>query len=123
MLPLKLLKLHIIYARLELKKLSFYGYVLVDIQLVAFLLSLLSNVGELYIDEKAQKMSHGFRSEYILYDKKSYHFTDIWVTNFDESISFLLSSKFFDLFEITLLLFYLSFSSKHVFLIKSAILA
>ena len=123
MLPLKLLKLHIIYARLELKKLSFYGYVLVDIQLVAFLLSLLSNVGELYIDEKAQKMSHGFRSEYILYDKKSYHFTDIWVTNFDESISFLLSSKFFDLFEITLLLFYLSFSSKYVFLIKSAILA
>ena len=123
MLPLKLLKLHIIYARLELKKLSFYGYVLVDIQLVAFLLSLLSNVGELYIDEKAQKMSHGFRSEYILYDKKSYHFTDIWVTNFDESISFLLSSKFFDLFEISLLLFYLSFSSKHVFLIKSAILA
>ena len=123
MLPLKLLKLHIIHARLEFKKLSFYGYVLVDIQLVTFLLSLLSNVGELYIDEKAQKMSHGFRSEYILYDKKSYHFTDIWVTNFDESISFLLSSKFFDLFEITLLLFYLSFSSKHVFLIKSAILA
>ena len=123
MLPLKLLKLHIIYARLELKKLSFYGYVLVDIQLVTFLLSLLSNVGELCIDEKTQKMSHGFRSEYILYDKKSYPFTDIWVTNFDESISFLLSSKFFDLFEITLLLFYLSFSSKHVFLIKSAILA
>ena len=56
MLTLQLPKLHIIDARLESKSLSFYGYVLLDIQLVTFLLPLLFNVGEFCIDEKLKKV-------------------------------------------------------------------
>ena len=56
MLTLQLPKLHIIDARLEPKSLSFYEYVLLDIQFVTFLLSLLFNVGELGINEKLKKV-------------------------------------------------------------------
>ena len=97
---LPLVKLDMVGWRLVSNGLIFSHWILVNIQLVTFLL--LSDISELNTGAKTKKFwQPSSPVKYVLPNKKSYPFSDICATLFVRSVSFFLASKCFVLFDLT----------------------